>query len=163
MNLGQPVKRPVGRGAFLRNLVANASSSSNSDESRSNISASTSSESLLDTSKISSPEPDASSSKQLDISKDSGDTGYRSNASQGRGRVLQRLLHATDSISNDKFNLEAAPKPYGMGRGRIFKILGEHNQPSEEKVDDGSVESIDDGIESLSVDCEPVIRKGTHG
>lgn len=165
MNLNERNRRPVGRGALLERIAANASSSSTSEETRSTISSSTSNESLLDTSKISSPELDSEVDKPADVSTNSKESGYKSNGSQsqGRGQMLQRILHATQSISNDTFNLEAAPKPYGLGRGRIIKMLSE--KQTENQVD-VSVQSIDDGVESLSVESteqEPVIKRGTKG
>src|SRR6202012_840226 len=92
MNINEQIKRPVGRGALLRKLLENASSSSNSDgnaaasssntdESRSNISSATSSESLMEASK--------------GDSSDLSDAGYRSNITSTSGRSLgrgQRLM-----------------------------------------------------------------------
>lgn len=160
MNPNQPIPRGYGRGAFLRQLAANtnvASASSTSDESRSNVSSATSTDSLLEaTGSISSPDFD--------------DTGYNSTPStrarsQGRGRLLQCMLDAQQSISHEPLNLESAPKPsFGLGRGRMLKALAEANQQVVKAEE--SVETIDDGIENLSLGSaeeEPVIRRGTSG
>lgn len=160
MDLNQSKQRPVGRGALLRRLVAenNASSASNSDESRSCTSKSTSIDSLLDTSTASDV-----SFPDLDTTKDSlTETGY---PTQGRGQLLQRILLAGASISNDSFKLEAAPKPYGSGRGKMLKMLSEANKQAESYAEE-IISSIDDGVESLSIGSaeeEPVIKRGTKG
>lgn len=162
MNTNQRAPRAVGRGALLQQLLLNASSinkgmcassSSNSDESRSNIS--TSSESLVDSTKFSSPELDETLS-----------SGYQSG---GRGKLLQRILLANESICVDSFQTEAAPKPlrqYGMGRGRMLRELSEMNQPAETKLAEESIQTIDKGVDDLSIgssELEPVIKRGTKG
>lgn len=152
MNLNQRNQGGVGRGALLRRLAQQAASSnSNSDESSSNISTSTSIESLpttsADTSGVSSANP---------------------TQSQGRGRLLQRILNAQESVSNDLANLELAPRPFG--RGRMLQFLTERGQEIQPVMDvsqsDDNAPSTDEGVESLSEQSreeEPVIRMGTSG
>lgn len=160
MNLNQSNQRPVGRGALLRRLAEhNASSASTTDESRSCTPTSTSNDSLLDSSNISSPELDFITKESLN------DSGHSSRASTGRGQLLQRILLANASISNDAFKLEEAPKPYGTGRGRMLKMLSESSRQAERTVEE-SIASVDDAVESLSIGSaeeDPVIKRGTRG
>lgn len=148
MDINQKARGPIGRGAMLRRLTESAANtSSNSDDSRSNISSSTSNESLLDVT--------------------TSDPGYRTSSavtSLGRGRMLQRLQLAQESVSNDSFQLDSAPKPFGKGRGALLNSLKQkNNTPSEQSEE--SIQSIDEGIENLSIEeeLEPVIRMGKSG
>lgn len=153
MNLNQRNCGGVGRGALLRRLAAESAgtSSSNSDESRSNNSASTSNESLLETSRAT-----TSGISETAVT----NTSTSTQRSQGRGHLLQRILRAQESVSNDECNLETAPRPFG--RGRMLQMLAERNQQAELKCSE-SITSLDEGIEDLSLEEKPVIRKGNSG
>ncbi|XP_037044625.1 protein argonaute-3-like [Bradysia coprophila] len=178
MNSNRQTHRGFGRGELLRRLAANAaaSSSSTSDETRSNISSATSTDSLLDdtttTNNTSLSPADVGILNCSTTSTDFNDTGFNSTLTtngnarpQGRGRLLQSMLLAQQSISNNSFNLESEPKPFGMGRGRLLKALAEANHQAEKKAEE-SVANVEDSIENLSLGSseeEPVIRRGTSG
>lgn len=174
MDPNRQIKRGYGRGALLQRLAANAaaSSSSTSDESRSgNVSSATSTESLLDRPTTTENSTGSGSSLNCSVSStEPDDTGYDSKSakssgrSQGRGQLLQRMLLAQQSISNEPVILASEPKPFGMGRGRMLKALAELNR-EEQKVEE-SVPCVEDTLDNLSLgsaEAEPVIKRGTSG
>lgn len=146
MDLNQRARRPVGRAAMLQQMLENSSNSSaRSDESCANIS----------TSNL-----NGSFASSLDTSKISSDSGYRS---KGRGQLYDRMLHANDSIATNTLCSNATPI-FGMGRGRMT-MLNQINNENEKKAEE-TVQSVDEGIEDLSLgstEDEPVIKRGTKG
>lgn len=173
-------KRGIGRGALLRILLADATDSSISDESQldnqANVTASSSSSntSLSENSREASNtfcESGYRSNTVLDSSRVSSASTLSNVRSQGRGRLLEKILQASNSLSHDTFQISAAAKPFGSGRGRMFQMLRESgNQSSSdtnsEDTFDQNLVTIDEGVTDLSLsstELEPVIRIGTKG